>query len=229
MEIPRPALAGDQAVDRGETAFKLHDTYGFPLDLTADVCRERGVTVDEAGFEAAMNRQREAGARAGKFKMAAGLEYDGAATTFHGYEHLVRDTAKVTALYVDVHAGRKGEAGDDVVIVLDHTPFYAERRPGRRHRRAAQRRRASVGRRHDQDPGDVHGHHGRIVEGEVEGRRRFVARVDAERARQARCATTAHAPDAQGAARGARAPRAAEGLAGGMPSARASTSRTTRR
>jgi alanyl-tRNA synthetase len=85
----------------GETAFKLHDTYGFPLDLTADVCRERGVTVDEAGFNAAMNRQREQARAAGKFKMAAGLDYSGAATTFHGYEHLVCEHSKVTAIYVD--------------------------------------------------------------------------------------------------------------------------------
>ena len=130
MEILEAALAslekaGAKQID-GETAFKLHDTYGFPLDLTADVCRERGVTVDSAGFEAAMNRQREQARAAGKFKMAAGLEYDGVATTFHGYEHLVCEHSKVVALYVDGTPVRKASAGDDVVIVLDHTPFYAE-------------------------------------------------------------------------------------------------------
>ena len=101
IEILEAALAGGAKTIDGETAFKLHDTYGFPLDLTADVCRERGVAVDGAGFELAMNRQREQARAAGKFKMAAGLEYDGAATTFHGYEHLVCEHAKVTALYVD--------------------------------------------------------------------------------------------------------------------------------
>ncbi|HET7524787.1 MAG TPA: alanine--tRNA ligase, partial [Burkholderiaceae bacterium] len=85
----------------GELAFKLHDTYGFPLDLTADVCRERGFVVDEAGFNAAMNRQREQARAAAKFKMAAGLSYSGAPTTFHGYDGLTRDGTKVTALYIE--------------------------------------------------------------------------------------------------------------------------------
>ncbi|MCG3189726.1 MAG: Alanine--tRNA ligase [Burkholderiaceae bacterium] len=126
MEILEAALAaGAKQVD-GETAFKLHDTYGFPLDLTADVCRERGVTVDEAGFAAAMGRQREQARAAAKFKMAAGLAYSGAATTFHGYDSLTRDGAKVTALYVDGTPTRRVGAGEDAVVVLDHTPFYAE-------------------------------------------------------------------------------------------------------
>ena len=90
MEILESALAGGAKVVDGDVAFKLHDTYGFPLDLTADVCRERGVKVDEAGFNIAMDRQREQARAAGKFKMAAGLEYKGAATTFHAvsYTHL---------------------------------------------------------------------------------------------------------------------------------------------
>jgi alanyl-tRNA synthetase len=73
-------------VFNGETAFKLHDTYGFPLDLTADICRERKMSVDSAAFDAAMTRQKEQARAAGKFKMAANLEYEGPATTFHGYE-----------------------------------------------------------------------------------------------------------------------------------------------
>ncbi|HMZ00186.1 MAG TPA: alanine--tRNA ligase, partial [Burkholderiaceae bacterium] len=130
MEILEGALAaleksGSKQID-GETAFKLHDTYGFPVDLTGDVCRERGVTVDEAGFNAAMNRQREQARASAKFKMAAGLEYSGAATAFHGYEHLVCETAKVSAIYIDGAPVQRAKAGDDVVIVLDHTPFYAE-------------------------------------------------------------------------------------------------------
>src|SRR3989344_1005899 len=126
MEILEGALAtGTQQID-GETAFKLHDTYGFPVDLTADVCRERDVTVDQAGFDAAMARQREQARAAGKFKMAAGLEYKGVATDFQGYEHLVQEGAQVTAIYVDGASVQQASAGDDAVLVLDKTPFYAE-------------------------------------------------------------------------------------------------------
>ena len=80
----------------GDIAFKLHDTFGFPLDLTADVCRERGVAVDSAGFDAAMQRQREQARSTAKFKMAQGLDYSGATTTFHGYEQLVCEHSQVT-------------------------------------------------------------------------------------------------------------------------------------
>ncbi len=101
MELLESALAnGAKQVD-GETAFKLYDTYGFPVDLTADVCRERGMTVDEAGFERLLEEQRARGRNAGKFKMSQGLAYTGGATTFHGYEHLSREDAKVVALYID--------------------------------------------------------------------------------------------------------------------------------
>ncbi|MDY0007934.1 MAG: alanine--tRNA ligase, partial [Spongiibacteraceae bacterium] len=110
----------------GETAFKLHDTYGFPLDLTADVCRERGVSVDEAGFDAAMARQRQQARAAGKFKMSAALDYQGAATQFFGYDQLVVEGARVTALYVDGSAVETLSAGQSGVVVLDRTPFYAE-------------------------------------------------------------------------------------------------------
>ena len=89
----------------GETAFKLHDTYGFPLDLTQDVCREHGVAVDLAGFEAAMGRQREQARAAGRFRMDAALEYAGAATVFRGYDALTVDDAKVLALYHDGTVG----------------------------------------------------------------------------------------------------------------------------
>src|SRR5512135_2090142 len=87
-------------VFNGETAFKLHDTYGFPLDLTQDVCREHGVTVDAAAFDKAMAQQKEQARAAGKFKMAANLEYSGPATTFHGYEGL-ESKGNVLALYKD--------------------------------------------------------------------------------------------------------------------------------
>ncbi len=109
----------------GETAFKLHDTYGFPLDLTADICRERGVGVDGAAFDAAMARQKEQARAAGKFKMAAGLEYDGPATTFHGYDNL-EFKGNVLALYKDGAAVNELKEGEMGVVVLDDTPFYAE-------------------------------------------------------------------------------------------------------
>ncbi|KGE10580.1 MULTISPECIES: alanine--tRNA ligase [Burkholderia] len=110
----------------GELAFKLHDTYGFPLDLTADVCRERGMTVDEPAFDDAMARQREQARAAGKFKATQGLEYSGAKTTFHGYEEIAFDDAKIVALYVGGTAVQQAQAGEQAVVVLDHTPFYAE-------------------------------------------------------------------------------------------------------
>ncbi len=182
MEILEAALAGGAKTIDGETAFKLHDTYGFPLDLTADVCRERGVTVDEAGFNAAMNRQREQARAAGKFKMAQGLEYTGGDTTFHGYEQLTHDTAKVTAIYIDGSAASSAKAGDDAVVVLDHTPFYAE--SGGQVGDTGELRNATS-RFLVEDTikvqAAVFGHHGRVVEGEVKVGDVLNARVDTER------------------------------------------------
>ena len=182
MQILEETLAGGTKVVPGDTAFKLHDTFGFPLDLTADVCRERGVTVDEAGFHTAMNRQREQARASAKFKMAAGLAYSGDNTTFHGYEHLVCEHSKVTAIYVEGTAVTKAKAGDDVVIVLDHTPFYAESggQVGDTGELRNPRSRVIV-----EDTvkvqAAVSGHQGRIVEGEVELGDVFTARVDGER------------------------------------------------
>jgi len=109
----------------GETAFTLYDTFGFPFDLTADICRERGYEVDEAGYEEAMNRQREMARASGKFKMAQGLSYSGEQTRFEGYERL-QTNAKVLAVYVDGVLTESTTEGQDAVIVLDNTPFYAE-------------------------------------------------------------------------------------------------------
>jgi alanyl-tRNA synthetase len=110
----------------GTTLFTLYDTYGFPVDLTADICREREVEVDMAGFEVAMERQRDQARAAGKFKMAEGLSYEGADTRFEGYEKLELDNVKVTALYVDGTQVQQVQAGQNAVVVLDATPFYAE-------------------------------------------------------------------------------------------------------
>ena len=125
MAILETELANTKDVFNGETAFKLHDTYGFPLDLTADICRERNVAVDTDAFNAAMARQKEQARAAGKFKMATNLEYDGVATSFHGYDKL-ETSATVTALYKDGVAVTKLAEGELGVVVLDNTPFYAE-------------------------------------------------------------------------------------------------------
>jgi len=175
-----PGSAVTVALLDGETAFKLHDTYGFPLDLTADVCRERGVKVDESAFNAAMQRQREQARAAGKFKMQQGLEYKGVDTAFHGYEHLVCDASRVTALYVDGSPVQQARAGDDVVVVLDHTPFYAESggQAGDAGELRNGRTRVVV-----EDTlkiqAAVFGHHGRVMEGEIRVGDTFTARVDA--------------------------------------------------
>ena len=126
MEILENALAGGAKVIDGETAFRLHDTFGFPLDLTADVCRERSVTVDAEGFEQAMQKQRDQARAAGKFKVAQGLEYSGKPTRFHGYENFKHEGAKIVALYLDGASVQTIKAGDAAVVVLDNTPFYAE-------------------------------------------------------------------------------------------------------
>jgi len=125
MHILDAALDGGVQPLPGDVAFKLHDTFGFPLDLTNDVCRERGVTVDEAGFQTAMNRQKEQARAAGKFKMDKALDYAGAGNTFVGYDAL-QANACVLALYVDGTPVQTLMAGQTGVIVLDTTPFYAE-------------------------------------------------------------------------------------------------------
>ena len=123
-ELAAMEAAGNKVFD-GDTAFKLHDTYGFPLDLTADICRERGVTVDAVAFDAAMARQKEQARAAGKFRMAANLEYEGPQTTFHGYERL-EEKGSILALYKDGAAVNELLEGEMGVVVLDNTPFYAE-------------------------------------------------------------------------------------------------------
>lgn len=125
MAILETELANTKDVFNGETAFKLHDTYGFPLDLTADICRERNITVDNAAFDAAMTRQKEQARSAGKFKMTTNLDYSGANTDFKGYDTL-ETSAKVLALYKDSIAVNILNEGDLGIVVLDTTPFYAE-------------------------------------------------------------------------------------------------------
>jgi len=125
MQILDTALAGGVKELPGEVAFKLHDTYGFPLDLTNDVCRERHVQVDVAGFDAAMDRQKSQARAAGKFKQDRALDYAGAGNVFVGYDQLTQ-TAVVEALYLDGAPLQELQAGHSGVVVLDVTPFYAE-------------------------------------------------------------------------------------------------------
>jgi alanyl-tRNA synthetase len=188
----RPEVSKDKGFDTsartdtgtalsGELAFKLHDTFGFPLDLTADVCRERGVTVDEVGFNAAMQRQREQARAAAKFKVAQGLAYSGADTAFDGYEHLTVEGSKVTALYVDGGSVKQAKAGDDVVVVLDKTPFYAE--SGGQVGDAGELRNSTTLVKIEDTTkiqAAVFGHQGRVVEGEIKVGDAFTARVNAE-------------------------------------------------
>ncbi|TXH74815.1 alanine--tRNA ligase [Thiobacillus sp.] len=124
LETTLQTLPAGSTLD-GELAFKLHDTYGFPLDLTADICREANVTVDTVAFDAAMQRQKDQARAAGKFKLGAGLDYSGEATTFHGYDTLTHE-GTVLALYKDGVAVGELKEGDLGVVVLDHTSFYAE-------------------------------------------------------------------------------------------------------
>jgi alanyl-tRNA synthetase len=126
MKVLEGALNREDRMLDGETVFQLYDTFGFPVDLTADIARERDVRVDYAGFEAAMARQRARARAASKFAVAANVEYQGAATEFHGYDTLQVE-ATVVALYdgegVQIPEIAAGEAG---IVVLDRTPFYAE-------------------------------------------------------------------------------------------------------
>jgi alanyl-tRNA synthetase len=122
--LARVAKSGGKALD-GHTAFTLYDTFGFPLDLTADVCRERGVTVDEAGFDKAMDEQRARARAASQFKMGDTLAYDGPKTAFRGYDTLAEE-ARIVALYKGGAKVDSLSTGDAGIVVLNRTPFYAE-------------------------------------------------------------------------------------------------------
>ncbi|MGB7540949.1 MAG: alanine--tRNA ligase [Burkholderiales bacterium] len=125
MRVLESALHREDRMLDGETVFQLYDTFGFPVDLTADIARERGIMIDHAGFEAAMQRQRERARAAGKFRMEAGVEYSGRATEFRGYDALSLEAA-VLALYREGSQVGGIGAGEAAVVVLDRTPFYAE-------------------------------------------------------------------------------------------------------
>ncbi len=125
MAVLEGALQSEDKMLDGDTVFRLYDTFGFPLDLTADIARERGITVDFAGFEAAMGQQRERARAASKFGGQTSVEYRGNKTEFHGYDTLAID-GTIVAIYKGGSAVEAIEAGDTAIIVLDKTPFYAE-------------------------------------------------------------------------------------------------------
>jgi len=178
MDILDTALAGGAKVLPGEVAFKLHDTYGFPLDLSADVCRERGLSVDEAGFALAMDKQKSQARAAGKFKMDRALDYSGEGHAFTGYE-LLEEPTTVAALYADGVAVPALQAGQNGVVVLSTTPFYAESGG----QVGDQGQLLAAGAVFSVDDtlkikSDVFGHHGSLVSGALKVGDAVTARVD---------------------------------------------------
>ena len=166
----------------GATAFKLHDTYGFPLDLTQDICRESDVKVNVQEFNIAMQRQKDAARAAGKFKMDKLLEYEGPAGLFTGYDEMAHAACRVTALYADGQSVGELKAGQAGVVVLDATPFYAESggqvgdagwltAPGVVFE-VADTQKIKAG---------VHGHHGALTQGTLKVGDAVQAQVDTQR------------------------------------------------
>ncbi|WP_028601033.1 alanine--tRNA ligase [Ottowia thiooxydans] len=181
MEILDSALASGQTSLPGEVAFKLHDTFGFPLDLTQDVCRERDVTVDVAGFDAAMERQKAAGRAAGKFKMDKAVEYSGTANAFTGYDELAH-TSKVVALYVEGTPASELKEGQSGIVVLDSTPFYAESGGQVGDQGVLATEGVEFGVQDTQKiRADVYGHHGVMTQGALKVGDVIDARVDQQR------------------------------------------------
>jgi alanyl-tRNA synthetase len=184
MKVLEGALTREDRMLDGETVFQLYDTYGFPVDLTADIARERGVRLDYAGFEAAMERQRERARAASKFQAGASVEYKGAKTDFRGYETLAVEDAQVTAIYREGTSVRSVAAGDAAIVVLDRTPFYAEAggQVGDVGELVASSGTFIVADT-QKIQADVFGHHGTLKTGTLKVGDRVEARVDAERRR----------------------------------------------
>lgn len=176
------ALKGSKQIP-GETVFRLYDTYGFPVDLTADIARERGLTVDEPGFEAAMDAQRERGRAASKFgiDLRAGVSLDDK-TDFSGYQQLI-DTGKVVALLRGTDRVDVLRAGEEGQVILDHTPFYAESggQVGDAGSLVGDGGEFAVS--DTQKIGSAFAHVGRVADGELRVGSRIEARVDPERRR----------------------------------------------
>jgi alanyl-tRNA synthetase len=180
MGVLEGALASGEKLLDGETVFKLYDTFGFPVDLTADIARERGVTIDLAGFEAAMEAQRERARAASKFTSSTGITYSGGKTEFRGYDTL-SVSAKVVALYRGGATAESLKAGESGVVVLDQTPFYAESggQVGDRGELVGSGGTFSVADTQKIQP-DVFGHHGTLKSGALKVGDKVEAKVDVE-------------------------------------------------
>jgi alanyl-tRNA synthetase len=178
MALLEGALASGEKLLDGETVFRLYDTYGFPVDLTADICRERGVALDLAGFEAAMQAQRERARAASRFAAAAELAYSGGRTEFCGYDTLALP-ARVLVLYREGTQVEELRAGDSGTVVLDRTPFYAESggQVGDRGEIAGPAGTFVVADTQRIRP-EVFGHHGRLATGVLRAGDEVSARVD---------------------------------------------------
>src|SRR5262245_9438449 len=163
----------------GRTAFTLYDTYGFPFDLTQDLCREKGIPVDVSAYDTAMQEQRSKARAASKFSMAAGLEYSGAKTEFHGYDALSL-AGKVVALYREGTQVQSLKSGDTGTVVLDRTPFYAESggQVGDRGELVASGGTFDVSDT-QKVQADVHGHEGTLKSGTLKVGDKVEARVNA--------------------------------------------------
>ena len=193
MLILDATLAGDSKHLDGDVAFKLYDTYGFPIDLTADIGRERGFEIDTAAFDAAMAAQQERSRAASKFTMKGQLGYVGAATQFKGYDTL-KDQSKVLALYCQGSPVQALNAGESGVVVLDRTPFYAES-GGQAGDQGVLRTSDGVFKVTDTQKiqADVFGHHGKLASGELRIGDTVTAEVNAElRARTMRHHSVTH-------------------------------------
>ena len=180
MGVLEGAMASGEKLLEGDTVFRLYDTFGFPVDLTADIGRERGVGIDLAGFEAAMEAQRERARAASKFASAASLDYSGGKTEFRGYDTML-ETGKAVALYRDgtqVEVLRAGESG---VVVLDRTPFYAQSggQVGDRGELVGSRGTFAVADT-QKIQSEVFGHHGAIRTGALKLGDKVEAKVDVE-------------------------------------------------
>ncbi len=184
MGLLEGALASGEKLLDGDTIFKLYDTFGFPVDLTADICRERGVSLDLAGFEAAMGLQRERARAASRFGSTASLDYSGGKTEFRGYDTL-SVAAKVVALYKEGSSATQLKAGEAGVVVLDQTPFYAESggQVGDQGELVGSGGTFAVGDTQKIQP-DVFGHHGTLKTGSLNVGDKVEARVEAERRRR---------------------------------------------
>ena len=179
MKVLELALARGDKTLGGETVFQLYDTFGFPVDLTADIARERDLTVDYSGFEAAMERQRERARAASRFTTAAAVAYSGRPTEFHGYETLTLE-GTVVALYREGTQVETIAPGESAVVVLDRTPFYAESggQVGDRGELAGVNGTFDV-EDTQKIQADVFGHHGALRSGSIELGDRVMAAVDA--------------------------------------------------